>query len=218
MDTDWRLVEIYMRQQIPVAIVAVSGFAMLIQYFVPHPFAVATYGRILEWMQVIFAAGLVLGGATYAKSHLMKISRRREGWAYSLLALGSLLLMLVAGFWGGIGQGSLFMWLFYNVQAPLQQTVFALLAFFVASAAYRGFRARSLESALLLGVALVVMIGRIPVGEMLGPQLPDLAGWIVSVPAVAAKRGILIGIGLGSVAVALRVMLGVERAWLGARE
>ncbi len=67
-----------------------------------------------------------------------------------------------------------------------------------------------------MGVALIVMIGRIPIGEMIGPQLPDLASWLVGVPAVAAKRGILIGIGLGSIAVALRVMLGVERAWLGA--
>lgn len=207
-----------MRQQIPVAIVATFGFAMLIQYFVPHPFASAAYARILDWMQIIFAAALVLGGVTYARSHLKKIAQRHDGWVYSLFALGALTLMLAAGFWGGIGPGSLFMWLFYNVQAPLQQTVFALLAFFVASAAYRGFLARSFESALLLGVALIVMIGRIPVGEAIGPALPDLAGWIVSVPAVAAKRGILIGIGLGSVAVALRVMLGVERAWLGARK
>jgi hypothetical protein len=44
-----------------------------------------------------------------------------------------------------------------------------------------------------------------------------MAGWLVDIPAVAAKRGILIGIGLGSVAVALRVMLGIERAWLGGR-
>ena len=207
-----------MRQQVPLAIVAIFGFTMLIQYFVPHPLGQATYSRILEWMQVIFAAALMLGGATYAKSHIKRISQRHEGWIYSLLALGALSLMLIAGFWGGIGQGSLFMWLFYNLQAPLQQTVFALLAFFVASAAYRGFRIRGFDSALLLGVALIVMIGRIPVGEMMGPQIPDLAGWLVGVPAVAAKRGILIGIGLGSIAVALRVMLGVERAWLGARE
>jgi hypothetical protein len=59
------------------------------------------------------------------------------------------------------------------------------------------------------------MIGRIPVGEMMGIGLPEAARWLVDVPAVAAKRGILIGIGLGSVAVALRVMLGIERAWLG---
>jgi len=205
------------RTQLPLVFVGLFGFAMLIQYFVPHPIGQAIYARVLDWMQVIFAAGLVVGGATYALSHLKKVSRRASGWGYSGAAVAAMLLMVVAGFAGGIDRGSVFMWLFNNIQAPLQQTVFSLLAFFVASAAYRGFRARSVEAALLLGVALVVMIGRIPVGEMMGIGLPESARWLVNIPAVAAKRGILIGIGLGSVAVALRVMLGIERAWLGGR-
>jgi hypothetical protein len=197
--------------------VSLIGFVMLIQYFVPHAVGRAVYTRVLEWMQVIFAAGLVVGGVSYAITHARKVAGRREGWIYSLLALGALLLMVGAGVLGGSERNSLFMWLFNNLQAPLQQTVFSLLAFFVASAAFRGFRARTPEAALLLGVALIVMLGRIPVGELTGSVLPDLAGWLVNTPAVAAKRGILIGIGLGSVAVALRVMLGIERAWLGGR-
>jgi len=205
-----------MRRSLPLLRVGAFGFAMLIQYFTPLPLARAMYGRVLEWMQVIFAAGLVLGGMNYAQTHLRKVSRGGSGdRLYSALAISALGLMLAAGFVGGIERGSLFAWLFNNVQVPLQQTVFSLLAFFVASAAFRGFRARSVEAGLLLGVALLVMIGRIPVGEMMGVGLPEAARWLVDVPAVAAKRGILIGIGLGSVAVALRVMLGIERAWLG---
>jgi hypothetical protein len=204
-----------MRQRLPLLLVGTFGAIMLIQYFIPHAAGRAVYGRVLEWMQVIFAAGLVLGGASYALSHLKKVTARRKDWVYSLFALGALLLMLGAGFTGGIERGSLFMWLFDNLQAPLQQTVFSLLAFFVASAAFRGFRMRNAEAGLLLTVALLVMLGRIPVGEMLTTTLPATADWLVTVPAVAAKRGILIGVGLGSIAVALRVMLGIERAWLG---
>lgn len=206
-----------MKRQLPVILVGLFGFVMLIQYFVPHTAGRQVYGVVLDWMQVIFAAGLVVGGLSYAASHLNKISRKDSGWGYSIPALMALMTMLIAGFAGGIDRGSAFMWLFNNLQAPLQQTVFSLLAFFVASAAYRGFRARSTEAALLLGVALIVMIGRIPIGEMISDVLPETARWLVSVPAVAAKRGILIGIGLGSVAVALRVMLGIERAWMGGR-
>jgi hypothetical protein len=204
-----------MRQRLPLLLVGAFGAIMLLQYFVPHAAGRAVYSRVLEWMQVIFAAGLILGGASYALSHLRTIAARRKDWFYSLFALGALVLMLGAGFIGGIDRGSLFMWLFDNIQAPLQQTVFSLLAFFVASAAFRGFRMRNAEAGLLLTVALLVMLGRIPVGEMLTPALPATADWLVSVPAVAAKRGILIGVGLGSIAVALRVMLGIERAWLG---
>jgi hypothetical protein len=204
-----------MRRQLPLLLVGAFGFAMLVQYFTPLEFARVIYGRVLEWMQVIFAAGLVVGGLNYAHVHARKLTRSGRERVYSALALAALGLMLAAGFGGGIERGSLFSWLFINVQAPLQQTVFSLLAFFVASASFRGFRARSVEATLLLTVAVIVMLGRIPVGEMAGIGLPEAARWLVDVPAVAAKRGILIGIGLGSVAVALRVMLGIERAWLG---
>jgi len=203
-----------MRLRLPLFLVSGFGAALLVQYFVPLPAAQGLYTRTLEWMQVIFAAGLILGGAGFVRSHLRRAATSRGERPYSLLALGALCVMLVAGA-VDIGRGSAFLWLFDTMQAPMQQTVFSLLAFFVASAAFRGFRLRSLESGLLLAVALVVMIGRIPVGELISPQLPRAAAWLVDVPAVAAKRGILIGVGLGSVAVALRVMLGIERAWLG---
>lgn len=203
-----------MRLRLPLLLVAAFGILLLVQYFVPHPLAQTMYTRVLEWMQVIAAAGLVLGGASFARSHLHKLSTSRTERPYSALALLSLGAMVVAGT-VDIGRGSAFLWLFDHVQAPMQQSVFSLLAFFVASAAFRGFRLRSVESGLLLAVALVVMLGRIPVGEMISPYLPQTAAWLVDVPAVAAKRGILIGVGLGSVAVSLRIMLGIERAWLG---
>ena len=55
-----------------------------------------------------------------------------------------------------------FLWLFENVQVPLDATMFSLLAFFIASAAFRAFRARNVEAALLLISACVVILGLTP--------------------------------------------------------
>ena len=70
-------------------------------------------------------------------------------------------------------EGSLFSWMFFKIFTPLSSTMFALLAFFVASASYRAFRIRNFEATLLLVAGIILMIGRVPVGEL-------IPWWVVS--------------------------------------
>jgi hypothetical protein len=110
-----------------------------------------------------------------------------------------------------------FKWLFDNVLVPLDATMFALLAFYMASAAYRTFRARTPEATVLLLVAVIVMLGRVPIGELLYEHMPKISEWFMLWPTVAAKRGILFGVALGLIATSLRIILGIERSHLGGR-
>jgi len=65
--------------------------------------------------------------------------------------------------------GTFIKWLFDSIYSPLDTTMFALLAFFVASASYRAFRIRNLEASLLLIAGVLVMLGAIPAGALLPP-------------------------------------------------
>jgi hypothetical protein len=102
---------------------------------------------------------------------------------------------------------------FSHLMVPLQSTMFALLAFFISSAAYRAFRARNLLATLLLIAALIVMLRFTP-GPW-GDLISRTSTWVMNVPNLAAQRAIVIGIGLGMVATALKVILGIERGYMG---
>jgi hypothetical protein len=114
--------------------------------------------------------------------------------------------------------------------------MFASLAFFIVSAAYRAFRVRNFAATLLLFAACLVMVGNVPLGtdiwrgiaRLIHLAVPSadftrLAGfelfsrvkdWLMSTPQAAAARGIGIGLALGSMAMSLRIILGIERTYM----
>ncbi len=213
-----------MRQEIPLLITAIVGIGFVIQYFIPHwPFSRMS-DWFSDWFSIVGACAIILGALNLMKVSIEKTYKRKEDWGYAAVIIASFLLMTIIGIAEGRGfrnPGTSFDWLYNFVYIPLSATMFAILAFFVASASYRAFRARNFEATLLLIAAFFVMIGRVPVGHTLssfmpiGWQLSDLASWVMTVPQAAGQRAIMIGIGLGIVSTSLRIILGLERAHIG---
>jgi len=206
-----------MKKQIPLLITFVAGMVMLVQYFIPHrPFS-EVYRLFNQWYLVVAVFAMILGIGNLIKIHSVRLRRRGSGWQYSIVLLCSLGVMGVAGLGWGIERGGFFDYLYWNMYYPLSSTMFALLAFFVASASYRAFRARTAEATLLLASAILVMLGRVPLGNYLLYRLPLLGDWIMSYPNMAGQRAIMIGIALGVVSTSLRIILGIERTYLAGR-
>ena len=117
--------------------------------------------------------------------------------------------------------------MFEGVFKSAQSTMFALLAFFVASASFRAFRIKSKEAGLLMFSAFIVMLGNVPLGNMLSKvfsyipfigRFLDIAAikeWIMAYPSSAAQSAILIGAMLGYISSSLKIIFGVERSHLG---
>ena len=195
--------------------------------------------RLDQYLIIVAGFALPLGIVNVIQINARKVGRTEKGWPYALLLLLGLLVMGAFGIYGAVtgegigyrpdGSSTLFKWMEDWFFRPLQATIFALLAFFMASAAFRAFRARNAEATILLVAAVLVMAGRVPLFEMLAMPFPPLqpgaatlsqtmgrlTEWIMDVPNSAAQAGIIIGAALGAAAMAIRVILGIERSYLG---
>ncbi len=210
-----------MRREIPLVITFICGATMMIQFFIPHEPFDEMKAYFQKSYMIIAAFAMILGICNLAKLHIDKIRNRRPRWGYSIVLLAGLAGIAIPGFAEGIKQGTVFDLIFQNAVVPMQSTMFSLLAFFVASASYRAFRARTFEAGLLLAAGFLVMLGRVPIGDGLtwfmpeGLRMSDLANWVMAIPNTAGQRAIMMGAGLGIVATSLRVILGIERSYLG---
>ena len=205
-----------MRKEIPLIITFLAGTFFIADYFIPH----AGFSKMAEsvngWTIIVIAFAYVLGVANVARVNIDYIRRRGKDTPYKIVLLICLAFMLTVGIIWGIGEKSVFNWFFINVYVPMQSMMFALLAFYIASAAFRAFRIRSVQAALLAITAVIVMIGRVPIGEAIWKDFSNFAEWIMNVPQLAGKRAILIGAALGAISTGLKVIVGLERTHLGA--
>jgi hypothetical protein len=136
---------------------------------------------------------------------------------FSLLTILGFVIMIAAGLrrdWFA-SSTSLSSHMFNYILVPAQATLFSMLAFYVASAAYRAFRARTALAAVLLLTAFVVMLRLIPLPEPASTWNAEFVRWILEVPNMAAKRAILIGVALGAITYSIKILLGIERAYMG---
>ena len=165
------------KRHIPILIVAVIGSLTLFGWFIDEPNIKAFVDDdATQWFDILASFAIFLGGFNLLKIQMQKVLRKKKGWQYSLFAIGGFILAIIAGFfykgnpdvaWGThvTADGTLFKWIFTYMFAPLGATMFALLAFFVASASYRAFRIRNFEATLLLVAGIIIMIGRVPLGS-----------------------------------------------------
>ena len=196
------------KRSVATAIAISVGLFVLLDFFVQNAFIGTLKFVFVRWAIIVAAFAMILGFFNVLIVHLNKILRFKQGWFYSIFLVLTMMIVLILGLIEG-PQGSLTSRIFQYVLFPLQATIFSLLAFFVASAAYRAFRLRSWESALLVITGVIVLLGQVP----LWGALTSFKEWILGVPSMAGARGILLGVALGTVATGLRVLLGIDRPY-----
>ncbi len=218
-----------MRTTVPVIIAFLSGIVMIVSFFFNPDRTILGQieSEVLVWVTIVGGFTLLLGVVSITRVNFRSVRLQKEGWFFNLLTLISIFVMAIPSIlpvsWSplfGDREGSIYDWLFTNVDSIMMQTMFGLLAFYIASAAYRAFRARNAEATILLLTAVLVMLWRVPMGEaflrLFSDNLPQwINSYVMNGANMSVQRGIIIGAALGAASMSLRILLGIERTYMG---
>lgn len=203
------------RKTIPTAIVLVSGIIVVLQYFIKSPVLTTATSTLTQWRSLVAAFALGLGVVNIVRVHGRNLQRDGIKNIYSIALFVTMLFTCFFGLvYGKTSAG--YTWIFNNITAPTNAAILALLAFYIASAAARAFRAKNVDATILLICGVIVMWGRVPLGAKLIPAAPVAMDWILGVLNVGGQRGVTIAGAIGFIAVSLRIIAGLERHSYGA--
>ena len=203
-----------MKREGPILLLIVSGVVFIACVMLASP-AVEPVEKLLnDWSQIVGGFIGFVGIISLTQVNARPVLRKTSGWIYNAILIIVLYGYMILGLVGGL-KNQAFNLIYDNILTPILMTVFSTLTFWIGSAAYRAFRARNLDSGLLLISAIVVMIGRVTLGGAISPTVPKMADWILSYPTVAGMRAIEMGAAIGGIVLALRLLTGLERSFLG---
>ena len=202
-----------MKKEFPLLIGFIATIGWYLEFFMA--------GRFFENWKMLFTTGfrnvaivgMLVGIVNVLRVNYKKIKYNNDRW-YSVYQMAVIFLMILFASLRGISPGTPFDAMFTYGFIPLDATVFSLLAFYVASASYRSFRIKSVESAFLLVAAIIIMLSKMPLAESIWDKIPVIGEWIMDGPTSAGKRAILFGAFLGALTMMIRIAFGLERAHL----
>jgi hypothetical protein len=190
-------------------LIAVCALAIALDRIVDWPLMHLVTNQLYQGTVVLGAVALLLGVVNVASVHLRSVLVGQQGWYHSLALVITLLAVLVTGLLSPIGVASpLVEWFYDALIAPGQATLFALLAFFMAAAAFRYLRFGSAGGIWMLAGALLILGVQTPaIGAVLPPAVTAFAVWTIDVPGMATLRGALLGSSLALAVAGLRFIL-----------
>lgn len=210
--------DVLKRIEIPIIITAVAALIQVIPYYFDIPFLDSTASTTADAVLLIVNMAVFVGVISISQVHGRRISRRAERWEYSIVLMVFMIIMAVTGLpLESIGLGldnSIYDFFFTNAMTPLSGTLYSILAFFITSAAYRAFRARNIEAALILISGTIVVLSNAPLFTSAFPPFIAWKDWIFDVPNAATMRAVTMGAALGAIALAVRTLMGIERGYL----
>jgi hypothetical protein len=199
-------------------ITSVLLLLVLVDYYLSLPVIHDVANAFLSWAVIISSITIILGLLNMLVRWVPRIRRKEKEWYFQVWAIFLIALMIVTGLSSPpavFGTNPWFVWMFTNVQFPLDASIYALLGFYIASAVYRSFRAKTKEAVAFLIAGVLLIMANAPVVEYWLPGQSDVGLWVLNVINMGSRRAMLVVVALGVVAFAARTLVWRERTASG---
>lgn len=216
------MTELLRRKEITIVIMMICAFFVLGDRLIKADIFLNVSKEIQSWALAISAGTMLVSfisaiivNAKRIQTSLQEVKARTETisqhqWFYSAVVIGSAIWTLTVGLVWGVDNPS-YQWMYQYIYQNLATAIAAFLALFYISAAFRAFRARTTEAALLLVTAMCVMLTTNPFGEALWSGFPVLGNFFLNWASLGGSRAVTVVQGIGTAALCFRVLLGYER-------
>jgi hypothetical protein len=200
------------RREIYIAITFIVGILMVFDFFLNVGFLNQSAATLRDWVVILSYFAIVVGMVNLYIFHSRKIMEKNSQWGFSAWLILITSIVILIGVFSGVGH-PVYSFLFKNVYGALGPSGYGIMAFFIASAAFRALRVRNIESLVLVTAVVFTLLYRAPVGGII-PFVPAIGVWIQKVPNTGGMRGIIIGLAIGAIGMGIRTLIGRERGYL----
>lgn len=202
------------RRTFLLALNLVIGMMMIVDYFFSIPVLNSWSATLRAWGVIVSTFALGVGAVNLLMVHGRRVSAApTKNWPSLVMLAGLVVTAGLSIFAGPNSEGSLFV--YEGIIMAVHQAVSSMLGMFICSAAYRAFRFRNAEASVMLCVGILVLLAQIPSAEAVAPWLAAPSQWVMNSINVAGQRGIIISSGIALVGLSLRVILGIDKSYLG---
>lgn len=199
-----------MKRPLPLIVGVLSGLVVLAaMFFAPQGGSIL--GTVLNWVIIVAGVALLVAIASLVLTHLSFIAKGKKGFLLSLVLVISFLATLVFGLVRGVDDPVFLEWVGAVIR-PIETALLGLVALVMMSAALKIFRERGWSALTVsFGVSAIIflILGLGFLQNLNFPALNEVITFVEGLPMIGA-RGLLIGIGIGLLMMAFRVLFGME--------
>jgi len=224
------------KRYITITVTFLGGVYFFLMFFVPQSvWNLRQYlPEVSKFFMIMGSIAIGIGIINIFMVYGRRVIMEEKTWAESLALIIAFLITVIVGLWdvfAGESQSpeSFHLWnylvyvanqlywqvIFNGLFMSIGAAIFSLLAFYITQAAFRAFRVKSTEAALIMASAVLIMLGSLPMPifeNILPVWLGAIRVWLLSGINVGVQRAVLLGSGTAYLIMAVRMWFSLDKS------